>query len=226
MPHPIPAPLPVELLLDIFIRSISDYGVTDDFLAHIPGRRLTLPLNTQFPSLEEWVYRTKTLLCLSRVSKSWFRVATPLLYETIRVYRPTMLFGLIRAASEAPLLLRHTKHLSMEIRDSWEALRTEANPDASHAFNELGSRCPNLRVFQSRCWVVDYIGCSNAFPSLRVYEGILHPLVSSSQASLQYLALHTSRDPIYEGFKALYFPSLRVLDLVQADWSDYTVILS
>ena len=112
--------LPDELLLDIFIHSISDYGLIDDFLASVGAQRLTLPFHTQFPSLEEWKRRTQTLLNISRVSKSWFRVATPLLYENIR----TMVFALLRASSEAPVLLEHTKHLSFEIDYSGGALET------------------------------------------------------------------------------------------------------
>jgi hypothetical protein len=145
--------LPDELLLDIFIRSISDYGLIDDFLASTAAQRLTLPFHAQFLSLEEWKRRTQTLLYLSRVSKSWFRVATPLLYEIIRIHRPTMIVALIRASSEAPVLLEHTKHLSFEIEYSRNAFKTdESNPNPSQAFKELASRCPNLCVLQNRCF--------------------------------------------------------------------------
>ena len=227
MADPVSAQLPDELLLDIFIHSISDYGLIDDFLDSIATQRLTLPFHAQFSSLEEWKRRTQTLLYLSRVSKSWFRVATPLLYEVIRVYRPTMVFALLRASSEAPVLLGHIKQLGSEIDYSEDALKTgESNRDLAHAFKELASRCPNLYVLQN-----PYLGSNDdqhpiVFPSLRLYEGLLHPLVSSSQTTLQYLILQDDGNHLYHNLQGLSFPLLRVLDLTRTDSRTYPIIMS
>jgi len=211
--------LPDELLLDIFLHSISDYGHIDDFLASIAAQRLTLPFHTQFSSLDEWKRRTQTLLYLSRVSKSWFRVATPMLYEIIRIYRPTMVVTLIEASIEAPVLLEHTKHLSFEIEYSEVALETDqSNPELSQAFMELASRCPNLCVVQNCCLEPDDDQRPNVFPSLRLYEGLLQPLVLSAQTTLQYLILHDVGTPLSHSLHRLSFPLLNVLDLTGTDW--------
>ena len=62
-----------------------------------------------------------------------------------------MVFALLRASSEAPVLPEHTKHLSFEIDYSGDALETdESNPNPSQAFKKLASRCPNLCVVQNR----------------------------------------------------------------------------
>ena len=219
--------LPDELLLDIFIHSISDYGLIDDFLASVAAQRLTLPFHTQFPSLEEWKRRTQTLLNLSRVSKSWFRIATPLLYENIRVYRPTMVFALLRASSAAPVLLEHTKHLSFEIDCSGGALETgESNPIPSQAFKQLESHCPNLCIMQNRHPEPNNDQYPNVFPPLRLYEGCLHHLVLSSQTNLQYLILHDIGEPLSHNLRGLSFPLLHVLDLTRIDWINYPIVTS
>jgi len=173
----ISAQLPDELLLDIFNQSMSEYGLIDNFLDSIATLRLTLHFHTQFSTLQEWKRRTQALLYLSRVSKSWFRVATPLLYEVIRINSPTMVFTLIRASSEAPVLLEHTKHLSFEISYTEGALQTDEpilNP--SYAFKELASRCPNLWVLQNRCPDSNDDHHPTVFPSLRLYKGSSTPL--------------------------------------------------
>ena len=228
MAHPISAPaLPDELLLDIFKHSTSKYGLIDDFLAGIAAQRLTLPFHTQSPSLEEWNRRTQTLLCLSRVSKSWFRVATPLLYKIIRICRPTMVAALIRASSEAPVLLEHTKHLSLEIDPSGDGLETdESNPNSSQAFQNLARLCPNLCVVQNRYPEPDDDHHANVFPPLRLYEGVLRPLVLSSQTNLQYLILHDIGAPLSHSSEGLSFPLLHVLDLTRTDWINYPIIMS
>ena len=219
--------LPDELLLDIFIHSISDYGLIGDFLASVGAQRLTLPFHTQFPSLEEWKRRTQTLLNLSRVSKSWFRVATPLLYENIRIYRPTMVSALLRASSEAPVLLEHTKHLSFEIDYSGGALEAAgSNPIPSQAFKQLESRCPNLRIMQNRHPEPDDDQYPNVFPSLRLYEGLLQHLALSSQTNLQYLILHDIGEPLSHNLRGLSFPLLHVLDLTRIDWINYPIVTS
>jgi F-box-like len=223
----ISAQLPDELLLDIFVHSISDYGLIDDFLAGFAAQRLTLPLHAQFSSLEEWKRRTQTLLYLSRVAKSWFRVATPLLYASLRVHRPTMTFALIRASSGAPVLLEHTKHLSFEIGHSGDAgTADESDPNSSHAFKKLASRCPNLCVLQSRCIELNGNRHPIVLPSLRLYGGLLHPLVSSSQTTLQYLILHDDGAPMSHNLQGLSFPLLHVLDLTQTAWINYPIIMS
>ena len=219
--------LPDELLLDIFIHSISDYGIIDDFLATVGAQRLTLPFQTQFPSLEEWKRRTQTLLYLSRVSKSWFRVATPLLYEIIRIYRPTMVFALLRASFEAPVLLEHTKHLSFEMYYSGDALEMdESNSNPSPAFKKLASRCPNLCVVQNRRPELGDDQHPNVLPSLRLYEGLLQHIVLSSQSNLQYLILHDVGASLSLNLQGLSFPLLRVLDLTRTDWINYPIIMS
>ena len=125
----------------------------------------------QFPSLEESNRRTQTLICLSSVSKSWFRVATPLLYEVIRIYRPTIVPALIRAPSEAPVLPEHTKQLSFDIDHSGDGLETnESNPNPSQAFQNLASCCLNLCVVPNRCPEPDDDQHPNAFPSFRLYD--------------------------------------------------------
>jgi len=219
--------LPDELLLDTFIHSISDYGLIGDFLASVAAQRLTLPFHTQFPSLEEWKRRTQTLLNISRVSKSWFRIATPLLYENIRIYRPTMVFALLRASSEAPVLLEHTKYLSFEIGYSGGALETgESNPIPSQAFKQLESCCPNLCIMQNCRPEPDDDQYPNVLPSLRLYEGLLHHLVLSSQTNLQYLILHDIGEPLPHNLQGLSFPLLHVLDLTRTDWIDDPIITS
>ena len=227
MAAPVSAQLPDELLMDIFIQSISEYGLIDDFLDSIARQRLTLPLHTQISSLEEWKRRTQTLLYLSRVSNSWFRVATPLLYEVIRIYRPTMVFALLRASSEAPVLLEHIKHLRFDIDHSEDSLKTdESNPDVSHAFKELASRCPNLRVLRNHSLESNDDQHTNLFPSLRLYEGLLHPLVSTTQTTLQYLILQDNGTPFYHNLQGLSLPLLHVLDLTRTDPINYPIILS
>jgi len=219
--------LPDELLLDIFIHSVSGYGLIDDFLASVGAQRLTLPFHTQFPSLEEWKRRTQTLLDLSRVSKSWFRVATPLLYENIRIYRPTMVLALLRASSEAPVLLEHTKHLSFEIDYSGSALETGgSNPIPSQAFKQLESSCPNLCIMQNRRPEPNNDQYLNVLPSLRLYEGLLQHLILSSQNNLQYLILHDIGGPLSHNLRGLSFPLLHVLDLTRTDGINYPIIMS
>jgi hypothetical protein len=228
MPDPISAQvLPDELFLEIFIHSVSDYGLIDDFLASVGVQRLTLPCHAQFPPLEEWKRRTQTLLYLSRVSKSWFRVATPLLYENIRIYRPMMVFALIRASSEAPVLLEHTKHLSFEIDYSGDAPETdESSPNPSQAFQKLASRCPNLCVVQNCRPELGGDQHPNVFPSLRLYEGLLQHHVLSSPTNLQYLILHDIGAPLSHNLQGLSFPLLHVLDLTRTDWINYPIIMS
>ena len=225
MAHPISAQaLPDELLLEIFKHSTSKYGLIDDFLANIAAQRLTLPFHTQFPSLEESNCRTQTLLCLSRVSKSWFRVATPLLYEIIRICRPKMVAALIRASSGVPVLLEHTKHLSFEIDSSGDGV--EMNPNTSQAFQKLASRCPNLCVLQNRRPEPDNHQHTTVFPSLRLFEGVLQPFVLSSRTNLQYLILHDIGAPLSHSLQGLSFPLLHVLDLTRTDWINYPIIMS
>ena len=227
MADPVSAQLPDELLLDIFIHSISDYGLIDDFLDNFATQRLTLSFHAEFSSVEEWKRRTQTLLYLSRVSKAWFRVATPLLYEAIRIYSPTMVFALLRVSAAAPVLLKHTKHLRFEIDHSEDALKTEeSNPDPSHAFKELASRCPNLCILQNHCLESNDDQYLNVFPSLRLYEGLLHPVVSSSRTTLQYLILQDDGTPLYHNLQGLSFPLLHVLDLTRTDRVNYPIILS
>ena len=219
--------LPDELLLDIFKRSTSEYGLIDDFFASIAAQRLTLPLHAQFPSREQWNRRTQTLLYLSRVSKTWFRVATPLLYEIIRIYRPTMIAALIRASSEAPVLLEHTKHLSFEIDHPGDGVETyEWNLKPFQAFQMLAGRCPNLCVVQNRRPEPDGDNYPNVFPSLRLFEGVLRPLVLSRQTHLQYLILHDVGAPLSHSLRGLSFPLLHVLDLTRTDWINYPIIMS
>ena len=219
--------LPDELLLDIFKHTTSEYGLIDDFLASIAAQRLTLPFHAQFPSLEEWNRRTQTLLYLSRVSKSWFRVATPLLYEIIRVYRPAMVAALIRASSEAPVLVGHTKHLSFEIDHPGDGVETdEWNRNPFQAFQVLAGRCPNLCVVQNRRPEPDVDEHPNVFPYLRLYEGVLRPLVLSSPTNLQYLILHDVGAPLSHSLQGLSFPLLHVLDLTRTDWINYPIIMS
>jgi hypothetical protein len=219
--------LPDELLLEIVRHSISTYGLVDDFLATTAAWRLTVPQHIHFPSLDEWKRRTRALVHLSGVAKSWFRVATPLLYEIIRIYRPAMVSALIRASSEAAVLFKHTKHLSFEMYYSRDTFTTgESAFNSFHAFKELASRCPNLRVLQNRCAEPDGDQQLNVFPCLRLYDGPFHPIVASSQNTLQYLILPQIGAHLQHNMHGLSFPLLRVLDLTRTDWRDHRIILS
>ena len=138
-----------------------------------------------------------------------------------------MVFALLRASFEAPVLLEHTKHLSFEMDYSGDALETHgSNPNPSPAFKKLASRCPNLCVVQNRRPELGDDQHPNVFPSLRFYEGLPPHIVLSSQSNLQYLILHDVGAPLSLNLQGLSFPLLRVLDLTQTDWINYPVIMS
>ena len=52
----------------------------------------------------------------------------------------------------------------------------ELNANLSQAFKELASRCHNLCVLQNHHIEHDDARHSNLFSSLRLYNGLLHPL--------------------------------------------------
>ena len=153
-------------------------------------------------------------------------VATPLLYEIIRIYRPTMVSALIRASSEASVLLEHTKWPSLEIDHSGDGLETdESNPNPSQAFQNLASRCLNLCVVPNHCPEPGDDHPPNGFPSFRLHEGVLRPPILSGQTNLRYFILLDIEVPSSHSLQSSSFPLLHVLNLIRTDWVNYPIIM-
>ena len=152
MPDPVSAHRPHELLL---IYSDIQYTTIGFSMISWPGSQRS-GLTLQFIPVSRRVETPNTNIAMySRVAGSWFRAVTALLYEIIRIYRPTTVFALIRASSKAPVPFEHTKVLSLEMDRSGDAFKTDESLDFGR-----GARLRVTRTFDYlRMQMLETSGC-------------------------------------------------------------------